>query len=140
MLTQLLYFSEVRDLGPGGAGWLLEQARAKNKLACLTGVLLFNQDYFVQCLEGGREKLTDIFGAIAADDRHAHVTLMSVHDIAERDFPDWSMGFVSSTTALRTTLLRFFPSEEFKPGTMSSASVTALMKCLRSMEYLAGTQ
>lgn len=137
MLTQLLYFSEVRDLGEGGAVRLLEQARVKNKAAYVTGVLLFNQNYFVQCLEGSREKVTDIFGAIAADERHAHVTLMSVHDIAERDFPDWSMGFVSSTAALRTTLLRYFPTEEFEPGTMSSSSATALMKCLRSIECLA---
>lgn len=134
MLTQLLYFSEVRDLGQGGAVRLLEQARKKNNPLHLTGVLLFNQNHFLQCLEGSRENVTHIFSRIAIDDRHAHVTLMSVHDIDERDFPDWTMGYVSSTPTLKRALLRFFPTEEYSPQSLSSTSATALMKSLHTME------
>jgi hypothetical protein len=134
MLTQLLYFSEVRDLGEGGAVKLLENARKKNSSLNLTGVLLFNHSYFLQCLEGSRENVTDVFTRIAVDERHAHVRLMAVHDIDERDFPDWTMGYISSTPALKRALLRFFPTEDFAPQSLSSASATALMRSLRSME------
>ncbi|MBU4213573.1 MAG: BLUF domain-containing protein [Actinobacteria bacterium] len=134
MLTQLLYFSEVRDLGPGGAADVLEQSRRRNKIDFVTGVLLFNQNYFLQCLEGSRETVTAVFGSIAVDPRHGRVTLMSVRDIDERVFPDWSMGFVSSTTALRASLLRVSPTDRFEPAALSSTSAVALMTSLRQAD------
>ena len=135
MLTQLLYFSEVRDLGEGGAVALLDQCRAKNSANHVTGALLFNRKFFLQCLEGGRDAVTATFTRIAGDDRHAHVTLMSVRDIDERDFPDWTMGYVSTTPELRKFLLRFFPTAEFAPESLSSTAATTLMRSLREMQF-----
>ena len=134
MLTQLLYFSEVRDLGPGGIQPILEQAREKNSSNGLTGSLLFSQRFFLQCLEGSREQVTATFSRVAVDNRHDHVTLMSVHDIDERDFPGWTMGYVSSSPTLKASLRRFLPTDEFKPEALSSVAATALMKLLRRME------
>ena len=135
MLAQLLYFSKVRDLGECGVVKLLNQCREKNSVAHLSGALLFDQKYFFQCLEGGREELTETFSRIAADRRHGRVTLMSFRDIDERDFPDWTMGYISTTPALKKFLLRFFPTEEFTPQSLSSASATTLMRSLREMQF-----
>ena len=135
MLTQLLYFSEVRDLGEGGVVKLLDQCREKNSAAHLSGALLFDQRYFLQCLEGSRENLTATFSRIAADGRHGNVTLMSVRDVDERDFPDWTMGYVSTTPELRKFLLRFFPTAEFAPESLSSTAATTLMRSLREMQF-----
>lgn len=135
MLTQLVYYSEVRDLGPGGIQRILEQSRTWNSEHGLTGSLLFNQQYFLQCLEGGREEVTATFSRVAADPRHAHVNLMCVHDIDERSFPGWTMGYASSTSALKESLFRFQPTVDFNPETLSSNSAIALLTYLRHVDH-----
>jgi hypothetical protein len=38
--------------------------------------------------------VNELYGAIARDRRHTRVTLLEYHDIEERSFAEWSMGFV----------------------------------------------
>ncbi|MCM2350479.1 MAG: BLUF domain-containing protein [Bacteriovoracaceae bacterium] len=48
----------------------------KNNLkADITGMLFFGNDYFVQCLEGGRDVVSKLFGKISSDKRHSEFTL-----------------------------------------------------------------
>jgi hypothetical protein len=134
-ISRMIYFSEKRELGPGGVEAILSTARRKNERNSLTGVLLFNHNYFLQCLEGGRQEITATFCRIAADTRHGNVTLVSVQDVDVRDFPDWTMGFVPSTSPeVNSVLRKFLPSEDFDPQSLPSASAIALMKSMRSME------
>ena len=134
-MSQLIYYSEKRELGHGGVDAILETARRENKKKHLTGLLMFNRNFFLQCLEGGREAVTTVFCKIAADPRHGNVTLISVHQIDGRDFPDWTMGYVVSTSDQTKTVLREFqPTEEFNPRLLTSASAINLMKRMRSME------
>jgi len=135
MLSQLIYSSDVRDLGPGRIPALVEQAREINQARDLTGVLVFNAHHFLQCLEGSREQVTAAFCRIAADPRHAGVTLTSVRDVDERDFPDWSMGYLGLTAVTRQVLRRFLPNDDFAPRSMSPASATAMLKAVRSMDH-----
>lgn len=133
-LSQLVYTSETRDIGPGGVQRILDQAREGNARAGVTGVLLFNQNYFCQCLEGGREDVTKAFCRIAADPRHDHVALVAVHDINARDFPDWSMGYVSHRSSEVDAALRdFLPNKEFNSQILAASSALALMKALRDL-------
>jgi hypothetical protein len=137
-MSRLIYFSEKRELGSGGVEAILSTARTENERNRLTGVLLFNRNYFLQCLEGGRQEVTTTFCRIAADPRHGNVTLFSVQDIDVRDFPDWTMGYVPSTSPQVNSVLRkFLPTEDFNPQSLSSASAIALMKGMRSMERTA---
>jgi hypothetical protein len=136
MLSQLIYTSEVREdgLADGGVVTILEQARRCNAAASVTGLLVFDTNHFVQCLEGGREEVTATYQRIAVDPRHRDVTLICVTDVDERDFPDWTMGYLGVTAPARQVLLRFSPSGDFAPRSMSAASVTAMLKVLRSMD------
>ena len=104
-LSQLAYWSQKLDLGEVGITGLLKQSRARNVTDDLTGALLFNQDHFLQCLEGNRRQVTAAFCRIAVDQRHTNVTLVSVRDIEERDFPDQTMGYVVSTSPELSTVL-----------------------------------
>ncbi|GID32952.1 BLUF domain-containing protein [Paractinoplanes brasiliensis] len=133
-MSRLIYFSEKRELGPGGVEAILDTARSNNERNCLTGVLLFNRKFFLQCLEGGREEVTATFGRIAADPRHGNVALVSVHDIDVRDFPDWTMGYVPTTSPEVNSVLRQFQeTEDFDPRLLSSTTAVALMNAMRSM-------
>jgi hypothetical protein len=129
--VQLLYFSTKRSLGPGGIFALEDEVRVANEKAGLTGVLLFNRSYFLQVLEGDREVATRAFIRIAGDRRHHGVTLMSFHETEQRDFADWSMGLVDSTSPeLSVTLKDFLPVYDLVPAKLS---VDAAMGILRRM-------
>jgi len=136
MLSELIYMSDVQDegLGDGGVVTILEQSRRRNAAASVTGLLVFDTHHFLQCLEGGREEVTDTYHRIAVDPRHHDVTLMCVSDIDERYFPDWSMGYLGVTAPARQVLRRFSPNGVFAPRSMSAASVSAMLKELRSMD------
>jgi hypothetical protein len=135
-LSQLIYFSELRDLGEAGAERILEQSRKNHEDAKVTGVLLFDRNYFLQCLEGSREDVTATFLRIAADPRHANITLISVHDVEERDFSDWTMGYVVSKLPEMTAILHeFSPTGNFAPALLSAPAAIALMKRMRDMKH-----
>jgi Sensors of blue-light using FAD len=132
-LCQLVYCSEKRDLGPGGIQAILDGSRVSNARDDITGVLLLNQDNFLQLLEGSRPKVTDLFCRIAADPRHANIMLIAVHDVQERDFPDWTMGYVPSTSpGLNTALREHFPPGQLTPETLTAESAVILMRLMGS--------
>lgn len=132
-LSQLVYCSEKRDLGPGGIQPILDGSHVSNARDDITGALLFNQDNFLQLLEGSRSKVTDLFCRIAADPRHGKIMLIAVHDIQERDFPDWTMGYVPSTSpGLNAALRGHFPPGQLAPETLTAESAVTLMRLLGS--------
>jgi len=79
---------------------MLEQSRASNSNAGITGVLLYNKGTFFQVLEGEEEQVNNTFEKIKADPRHHNIIKMKSGTIAERNFPDWSMGFKASSQYL----------------------------------------
>ena len=134
-ISRLVYYSETRELGSGGVGAILDVARRNNARRGVTGVLLFNRNYFLQCLEGARHDVTATFCRIAADARHGNVALVSVQDIEMRAFPDWTMGLVQSTSPEVTSTLReYLPTDEFHPHLLSSSSAVELMRRMREMD------
>jgi Sensors of blue-light using FAD len=72
---------------------LLRRAREKNAKLDITGILLFRNAGFLQLLEGAREEVESLYGAICADVRHVDVTLIWETEGTSRWFADWSMGF-----------------------------------------------
>jgi hypothetical protein len=72
---------------------LLTTSRANNERHGLTGALLYHRGRFVQMLEGPDETVRARFDVIAADPRHRNVQTMREQRIAERQFPEWTMGF-----------------------------------------------
>lgn len=113
-----------------------EQAQLSNARNDLTGVLLFNRDYFMQCLEGDREQVTRTFTAIAADDRHRHVTLIHVSDIVERGYPDWTMGMLDGDSpSLRRVLDDLLPDGLFKPASLTAALALLISQRMRTLHF-----
>jgi hypothetical protein len=76
---------------------LLEQSRARNKKQNVTGMLLYRDGAFLQVLEGEEKDVDEIYQSICLDKRNAGNYLIERKVIEERNFPDWSMGFVSLT-------------------------------------------
>ena len=70
---------------------LWRQASAANAALQVTGVLFFDEDGFIQVLEGERSVLSILFARIAADARHSDVVKIADGPIRSRLFGDWSM-------------------------------------------------
>jgi hypothetical protein len=72
---------------------LLTTSRMNNHKLNVSGMLLFKEGYFLQSLEGERETVMALYQKIVKDYRHRKAVVLSQASLAERDFPDWSMGF-----------------------------------------------
>jgi len=89
--TRDIHFSEADMLG------LMPPIRQKNSTKHITGILLHIDKNFIQVLEGEESEVHDLFARIKKDKRHHHVTTIIDEPIFERNFFEWSMGFVSLT-------------------------------------------
>jgi hypothetical protein len=131
MLTRLIYASESSQaLTPTAVQQLVESASRANKRRQLTGVLAFDQRAFLQCLEGSREDVSELFCRIAADPRHQRIVLLESKPVHERQFSKWGMGYAAADAAGRGLFLRFGTSATFDPHTMSADSALGLLNAL----------
>ncbi len=78
-LSQLIYHS-INRLEPGKASLfqladILKASNRNNQRLGITGALLFDDDCFIQVLEGDRVHVMTIFERLKSDDRHCDVTL-----------------------------------------------------------------
>lgn len=71
---------------------LLYTARDRNAALGITGVLLYSNGLFVQCLEGSPEHVDTIYAKICSDPRHRELVILQSVDTDERHFQSWMMG------------------------------------------------
>jgi len=86
---------------------LLKEVRAKNKAQDVTGLLLYNNEAFIQVIEGEKESIHTLYELIKKDTRHTNVVKLLEEPIEARAFPDWSMGF-QRITKKETSEIRGF--------------------------------
>ena len=128
MLVRLLYASRAAaPLTPAVLDSILEQSRANNPAAGITGVLCFSDDLFIQVLEGGRDEVCGLYNTIVRDNRHAHVCILSFEEIRERRFGGWTMGQVNIAKVNPTLLLKYSERAELNPFSCSGQASMALL-------------
>ena len=128
MLVRLLYASRaVATTSAAMLDGILEQSRKKNPAQGITGLLCVSGDVFIQLLEGGRDEVCELYNAIARDDRHQQVRLLSYQEIAERNFGAWTMGQVNIAKINPTLLLKYFRRAELDPFDCSGQATMALL-------------
>jgi hypothetical protein len=99
-MIQLMYASTAREpFTAEELAALLLQARAQNHERGLTGLLVYHGGAFLQVLEGRGEAVTEVFERIGRDPRHADLRLLIRREVDEREFGEWSMGFVDPELA-----------------------------------------
>lgn len=72
---------------------LLAKCRKNNARSGLTGMLLYKDGNFMQALEGEETAVRTIHARIEADPRHRGLITLLQGPMAQRQFPEWSMGF-----------------------------------------------
>ena len=99
-LHRLLYISTARrPLVEDELQQILRTSRRNNSAVGVSGLLVVGGRRFLQVLEGDEKTIGATFTRIQGDDRHLAVVSLARDEIAERTFPDWSMGFVRGGSA-----------------------------------------
>jgi len=93
-MTQLIYCSKAKEnVALEDVKDILDLSIAKNKEFNLSGMLIYNGTYFLQCIEGKDEYIKNLYANILKDTRHENIKLIGTVDILKRDFENWNMGY-----------------------------------------------
>jgi len=92
-LRQVLYFSRASAaLTDSDVRQILWISQRNNRIADITGCLLFSGRHFAQVLEGDSMQLDAALLRIGGDKRHSEIVLAIDHTVSVRRFSKWSMG------------------------------------------------
>lgn len=78
---------------------LLADARAFNLARGITGVLLYHEGNFMQCIEGPPEALREVYARICRSPQHKDIIELLNQSTLERSFSDWHMGLTHATAS-----------------------------------------
>jgi FAD-dependent sensor of blue light len=83
---------------------LLEKSRQNNSKLGITGMLLYKDGNFMQCLEGPEEAVGTLAAKIKSDPRHRGVLVLLQGQLTQPEFSHWAMGFkrLDSASAIET--------------------------------------
>lgn len=133
-LVRLIYVSTVvQPFSENDIQQILTAAQTHNTRLNVTGMLCFNTEYFLQCLEGSRESVNELYKKILKDPRHQNIYLLKYEELHQRKFANWAMGYVPKVKLTEAVNLKYSCSREFTPMEMSGES------CLNMMLELAET-
>lgn len=134
-LVRLVYVStKSSNWQPGDIDNILKSSTKNNSKSDISGALFFNDEYFLQCLEGSRTAVNERFMAIQSDPRHERVTLLKYEETDAREFGKWEMLFIPGKSLSFDNIKRFSTSSELNPYNMSGAA--ALSLCMEASKHL----
>ncbi len=93
-LVQLIYMSDLIDENEANIAPILQSSISHNSKNDITGMLLYSKGNFLQVLEGDKEAVDETYDRICRDTRHHNIIFLTEEDVAERNFSNWSMGYL----------------------------------------------
>jgi len=132
-LVRLIYASRFKEaeFDASELAKINHKSSSNNEKNEITGVLIFGNDYFLQCLEGERDVVSWVFSKIQKDPRHSEVCLIGFEYINQRDFAEWNMRLILLTEEKKHLVRQFSVSGEFNPYHMKPRSAVELMLALK---------
>lgn len=93
--TQLLYVSKAAStLCRNDIDDILNVATQFNHSKGISGMLSFSGHYFIQCIEGNRSSINQLYNSINRDNRHQDLEILLYQESGKRLFPQWSMEWI----------------------------------------------
>ncbi len=130
-LVSLIYASKITDkIHEDGVVDIVQKARISNEKLDVTGLLCFDNSFFLQCLEGSREAVNKLYAKISSDPRHANAILLQYEEISKRQFAKWGMGLALPTKSNSVSFLKYSRRAQFNPFEMSGESAKQLLLAL----------
>ncbi len=97
-LCQLVYISRITSTGlssPSTLNDISETAVERNQIDNVTGILCYGNGYFLQCVEGSEQALTNLKNRLLVDDRHKELKILDFSEITKRRFAGWSLRSIT---------------------------------------------
>lgn len=124
MLTRLIYYSQSTDeLNMDGIKQILKKSSSNNLELSISGSLYFNENFFLQILEGGRAEVSQLYTKISQDSRHKNIVLVDVSAIASRSFSNWEMLYLNETNLNKNDILKYTSKLPMNLDKMTSESI-----------------
>ena len=99
MLIEFIYTSQARQpFSTVQLTALQTQCQEHNKQHQITGMLLYDNQKFMQVLEGEQAAVEALFDKIKQDPRHQHIEALIHNPIKKRNFATWDMGLVDTSS------------------------------------------
>lgn len=122
-LVRLIYASTIsEEFSTEDMDQILSAARTNNAKADVTGLLCFNRNYFLQCLEGGRSAVNKVYQSILNDSRHKDIVILNYNEVAKRDFTEWKMGYIPENQITDRVNMMYSRERRFNPYEMHGES------------------
>jgi hypothetical protein len=101
-LAYVVYFSSsTHFFSSADIDDILTVSRRNNARLAVTGMLLYWDGNVVQLLEGPSAAVDMLLERIARDPRHRGLLVAARGGLAQRHFPEWTMGFSEPTPGAR---------------------------------------
>ncbi len=94
-MIRLIYVSQANHIDFNQTKAILDVSSKHNKDNQITGVLIYGQNYFIECLEGSKQQVKALYKRIILDQRHEHIELISKEEIQDRYFDDWNFSLMN---------------------------------------------
>jgi hypothetical protein len=128
-LVRLMYASRItKECGPKELEDILNVSRRNNKTLGVTGALCYSARGFLQCLEGSRTAVNELYRRIVQDTRNEDVTLITYAHIEERAFGQWSMAYVRADEVDQAILRRHGIAGTFDPYALNADQALGLLR------------
>lgn len=99
---------------------ILSASKKNNAERGISGVLCYDPAFFMQCLEGPRDGVNEIYARITADNRHKNITLLEYTEIEARLFENWTMGFLRPDILDKETLAKYSATGRVNPHSLNA--------------------
>lgn len=133
-IVRLVYYSRAsKEMSLADLKNILNTARDNNGSMDICGMLCYDQQYFLQTLEGEREAVNELYLDIADDARHDEVTIISYEEIDAPLFSQWQMGY-SASAAEFTALLSELGQSSFLPNEMTADQAFTFLKGMSAQQ------
>ena len=134
ILSRLTYVSRAKpDLSSEDLKEILGAARLNNQRSGITGMLCFNNRYFLQTIEGARGELSNLLNRLSGDNRHFDIQVLDSREITRRSWSEWSMNYASPTRENKHIFMKHSPSASFNPYLLSAAGAESLLTELHEL-------
>ena len=105
-MLRLIYSSHAKqEMSVQDLEQILAVSRARNALVGITGLLMYRDGMFLQCLEGDETAVRNTYARILRDPRHHRALHLIEERVEQRSFPDWAMEFRRPDTPWDSSLL-----------------------------------
>ncbi|CAM4147292.1 hypothetical protein F901_02843 [Acinetobacter dispersus] len=131
--VRLLYVSKIKNIDSNLKKDLikiLDEAVDFNYRNDIRGVLYYGHGYFVQCLEGQKHIVDDLFyNKIVKDERHINCEILYYTECEHQFFSQWSMKFSPINQNISDFFLKYHL-EEFNPYLLTAETVEKFVSVL----------